>query len=105
MGLVAENTVAEEEEEVEVSKENESSGRNKPFTYQMVGSNQSAGSEASNLSVPNKNDVTCFLDLLNNSRGSSATEQEEAINRTGGLNDMHAKQDMSDYGQGHSQAF
>ena len=33
MGLVAENAVAEEEEEVEVSKENQSSGRNKPFIY------------------------------------------------------------------------
>ena len=76
MGQVTESAVAEEEEEIEVSKENESSGRSKPFLYQMIGSHQSAGSEASNQSITNKNDVTCFLDLLNNSRGSGSSATE-----------------------------
>ena len=102
MSQVTENALGEEDEDVDVK---ESSGREKPFNAQTIRSGQSAGSETSNQSAANKNDVSCFLDLLDNSRGSSSHDPEEACNRTGGAADIQNKQDMHDFCQSHSMLF
>ena len=90
MSLVAENADGEEDED---GNAGDSSGQSKSFLQQIMESHKSctSGSETSQV---NKHDVSCFLDLLENSRGSSAMSKDEASNRTIGANSMLSKQDL-----------
>ena len=77
MSSVTENAVLEEEDN-EASKENDLGRQNKSFLFKNM--DKSASSENSNhiyLTGTNKNDVRCFLDLLDVSRDSSANENSD----------------------------
>ena len=103
MSLVAENADGEDDEDAD-GKENDSSVRSKQFIQHLLSHKSfksSYGSETSG--APRNNDVTCFLDLLDNSRGSS-NDQEDSSKGTVG-NDMHAKQDFLGFGQSHQIVF
>ena len=66
--------VMEQAEEEERSKDMCSSGRKK-YQRSLDASDKSYGSDQG--LNENKNDITCFLDLLNNSNGSSGSDKEE----------------------------